>query len=416
MSRSLVGSSSSSTLGSVSSSRSSWKRRRSPPERSPIRAVSRSPVNPKRSSIEVAVISPSAVLVTRRIDSTVGSTRPLGSRSSSCWVRCWSATVRPCFTRPAEGGSAPAISDSTEVLPAPLTPTMPTRSPGPSRQVACDSSCRSPRDRSTSSTSMTSLPSRWVAKFCSSIRSRGGGTSSIRALAASIRNFGFEVRAGGAPAQPGQLLAGEVLPAGLRGRGLALALGLGEHERGVPALVGVDDPVVHLPRPLADRVEEPPVVGDDHQRRGPLHQVVGQPGDRLHVEVVGRARRARSGRGRRAAARPASSAGARHRRARPPPGPARPRPAAPRRSRGCAGPRPTRGRTGRRAPPHGRCGCRRARRPGGGSRSAARGTARRARCRAPRGRSSPPAAWSCRRRCGRRCRSARRRRCPARRR
>jgi hypothetical protein len=45
--------------------------------------------------------------------------------------------------------------------------------------------------------SMTSLPSRWVANFCSSRRSRGGGTSSISALAASMRNFGFDVRAGG---------------------------------------------------------------------------------------------------------------------------------------------------------------------------------------------------------------------------
>ena len=93
--------------------------------------------------------------------------------------------------------SAPDSSDRTEVLPAPLTPTMPTRSPGPSRQVACDSSCRSPRTRSTSSMSMTSLPSRWVANRCSSSRSRGGGTSSISSLAASMRNFGFEVRAGG---------------------------------------------------------------------------------------------------------------------------------------------------------------------------------------------------------------------------
>jgi hypothetical protein len=44
---------------------------------------------------------------------------------------------------------------------------------------------------------MTSLPSRWVAKRCSSSRSRGAGTSSISALAASILNFGFDVRAGG---------------------------------------------------------------------------------------------------------------------------------------------------------------------------------------------------------------------------
>ena len=70
MSRSLVGSSSSSTLGSASSSFSSWKRRRSPPERSPMRAVSLSPVNPNRSSIELADTScPVAVRVTRRMSS-----------------------------------------------------------------------------------------------------------------------------------------------------------------------------------------------------------------------------------------------------------------------------------------------------------------------------------------------------------
>ena len=91
-----------------------------------------------------------------------------------------------------------------------------------------------------------------------------------------------------AAAQPGQLLAHQVLPAHLRGRRLPLPLGLGEHERGVPALVGVDDAVVHLPGRLADRVEEPPVVGDHDQRGRARGEVGGQPGDRLDVEVVGR--------------------------------------------------------------------------------------------------------------------------------
>ncbi|MGI8522851.1 MAG: ATP-binding cassette domain-containing protein [Nocardioides sp.] len=71
MSRSLVGSSRSRTLGSLSNSRRSWKRRRSPPERSPIREVSQSPVKPNRSSIELAVISPSVVRVTRTVDGEV---------------------------------------------------------------------------------------------------------------------------------------------------------------------------------------------------------------------------------------------------------------------------------------------------------------------------------------------------------
>ncbi len=131
MSRSLVGSSSSSTLGSVSSSRSSWKRRRSPPDRSPTRAVSRSPVKPNRSSIAVAVISPSAVRVTRRIDSTVSSTRASGSRSSTCWVRCCRATVRPCRTCPADGASSPVEQRQHRRLAGPVDPHDPDPVPRP---------------------------------------------------------------------------------------------------------------------------------------------------------------------------------------------------------------------------------------------------------------------------------------------
>ena len=289
MSRSLVGSSSSSTLGSVSSSLSSWKRRRSPPDRSPSRAVSRSPVKPKRSSSDVAVISwPSSVLVTRRIASTVGSTRASGSISSSAWVRYWSAIVRPCLTRPTSGASAPEMSESSEVLPAPLTPTMPIRSPGPIRHVACWRSTFSPRARSTSSMSTTSLPSRWLAKRWSSIRSRGGGTSSMRALAASMRNFGFDVRAGGPRRSHASSLRARFSRRVSDAGGLAGALGLGQDVRRVAALVGVHRAVVDLPRGLADLVEEPAVVGHHDERAGQADEVGGEPGDRLDVEVVGR--------------------------------------------------------------------------------------------------------------------------------
>ena len=94
-------------------------------------------------------------------------------------------------------------------------------------------------------------------------------------------------RRGAAP-QPGELLAGEVLPARLGGGGLARALGLRQDVRRVAALVGVDRAVVDLPRGLADRVEEPAVVGDHHQRARQADEVGGEPGDRLDVEVVGR--------------------------------------------------------------------------------------------------------------------------------
>ena len=64
------------------------------------------------------------------------------------------------------------------------------------------------------------------------------------------------------------------------------ALGLGQDVRGVAALVPMDLPVGHLPRPVGHLVEEPPVVRDDDERT--VLEMPGQPGDRLDVEVVGR--------------------------------------------------------------------------------------------------------------------------------
>ena len=69
--------------------------------------------------------------------------------------------------------------------------------------------------------------------------SRGGGTSAISASAASIRYRGLDVRAGGAAAQPGQLLAREVLPARLGRVGLPGALGPGVDPVGVAAVVAL---------------------------------------------------------------------------------------------------------------------------------------------------------------------------------
>ena len=65
-----------------------------------------------------------------------GPRRP-GVSSATC-------TVLPRLTRPVVGCCRPDRSRSSEVLPAPLTPTRPTRSPGPSRQVMSCSSTRSP--------------------------------------------------------------------------------------------------------------------------------------------------------------------------------------------------------------------------------------------------------------------------------
>src|SRR5918999_636630 len=69
---------------------------------------------------------------------------------------------------PESGPTEPASSRSRVVLPLPLTPSTPTRSPGPSRQVRCSKIVRPPSVMVTSSRSYTVLPSRAVAKRVSS--------------------------------------------------------------------------------------------------------------------------------------------------------------------------------------------------------------------------------------------------------
>ena len=273
--------------------------------------------------------SPVAVRVTRRIDSTVGEHPRLRVEVVEGLREVLQRDRAPELHPP--GGRRQRCRPAA---PAPTTSRRRSRRrcrpgrPGPSRQVAWDSSVRSPRTRSTSSTSITSLPSRCAANRWSSSRSRGGGSSAIRASAASMRNFGFEVRAGG----PRRSQASS-LRARLRRRTSVAAawrspLRLGQHVRRVAAVVGVDDAVVHLPGALADRVEEPPVVRDHDQRRRQR-----RPGARPARRPPRRrggwsARRGPAGRARAAAARPGRSGGARRRRARSPRGRARRPPAA----------------------------------------------------------------------------------------
>ena len=88
------------------------------------------------------------------------------------------------------------------LLPLPFGPIRPTRSPGPSCQVTSRSRVRGPLGPEgtvavTSSASITVRPSLAVAIRVSSTSSRGGGSPSMSALAASTRNRGLLVRAGG---------------------------------------------------------------------------------------------------------------------------------------------------------------------------------------------------------------------------
>ena len=213
--------------------------------------MSRSPVKPKRSSIEVAVTSPSRVRVTRRTDSTVASTRARRGPRDRRSTAGSGAGARRCG-RAAPGRrwapSSPESSASTEVLPAPLTPTSRPGRRGRAARWRATAAPRSPRTRSTSSrsTHVLAQPLGGEPLQLQPVARRGHVVDQrVGRVDPELRLRGPRRRAA---AQPGQLLAHQVLPAYLGGRRLPLALGLGQHERGVPAVVGVDDAVVHLPR------------------------------------------------------------------------------------------------------------------------------------------------------------------------
>ena len=206
-SRSFVGSSRTSRLGPPISSLSSSRRRSSPPERSPIRVMAFSPLKPKSSSRVPAETVLPPISISRRSRSTLGSTRSSGFPATIVCGRVAATTVVPITIVPASGSRWPVSSRTSVVLPAPFGPRRPTRSPGPSCQVRSSISVRSlagspgpptPGTRSaTDSRSTTCRPSRADATRRSASLSRSSGTSAISALAASIRNCGLEVRAGG---------------------------------------------------------------------------------------------------------------------------------------------------------------------------------------------------------------------------
>ncbi len=206
-------------------------------------------------------------------------------------------------------------------MPAPLTPTSPTRSPGPSRQVACASSlrrrARDPRPRGRSRPCRDAAPRTAPARA----RSRGGGSSAISTFAASMRNLGLAVRAGA----PRRSQASSLRARFCRRLSVAAAcrgpLRLGQHVGGVAAVVLVDGPVVHLPGAVAHRVEEPAVVGDDDERPHRVRPGAGPASRRPRRRGGWSARPGRAGRDRRAAAVTASTVAARRRRARPRSGP-----------------------------------------------------------------------------------------------
>ena len=109
-------------------------------------------------------------------------------------------------------------------------------------------------------------PSRAGASARSSTAVRGGGTSAISASAASMRNFGLDVRAGGPRRSQASSLRSRFCRRASLADGLPVALGPGQHVGGVAAVELRTAPSATSQVRSHDRVQEPAVVGDDQQR------------------------------------------------------------------------------------------------------------------------------------------------------
>ena len=242
MSRSLVGSSSSSTFGSPASSRSICSRRRSPPDRSPTGVQSRRSVKPNTSASWAAESSRSPSLTRRATSSTASSTPQVTGQLGQLLGqerrphgRAGDAAARR------RARVTPASSRSRVVLPAPLR-AEDARSGRPGRPARSASS----QDR------LRAGVQRDVLQVVDLLAEPGGGQPLQRHRVAGRRHVGdervggvdAELRLGGAgrraAAQPGDLLAEQVLPAGLGRGGDPLPLGAGQGPGGEAALVRPD--------------------------------------------------------------------------------------------------------------------------------------------------------------------------------
>ena len=189
---------------------------------------------------------------------------------------------------PRVGSSSPASRRSSVVLPEPLTPTTPTRSPGPSRQVTVRRS-RALAERDADALHVEhGLPEARGREPQSSARSRTTGSSAISAFAASIRKRGFVVRAGGPRRSHASSLRSRFrrrpsVTAATRSRSARAST----HAAYPPSCSRtVAASISHVRR--ADGVEEPPIVGHDHERPAPRGEMAREPADGLEVEVVRR--------------------------------------------------------------------------------------------------------------------------------
>ena len=269
--------------------RSSCSRRRSPPDRSEIRVVSLSPVNPNRSSSCDEVSSPPrpARAAVRRIAGDVvedrhrfvdlvEGLRQVGDPDGLALLD--PAAVRRELTGQdlQERGLAGAVRPEQ---PDPVGRPEPERDVVEHHPVAEGQAHVLDVEHVLAEARGGQLGQReLVARRRLVLDQRVGGLDPELRLGAT---------GGRAATQPGELLLQQVLPLRLRDLRTPGPLRLREHVGGVPTVVRRDAAALDLPRVGADRIEEPAVVGHDDERAGPVDHVLGEPVDRLDVEVVG---------------------------------------------------------------------------------------------------------------------------------
>ena len=128
MSRSLVGSSSSSTFGEAISTLARYSLRFSPPESRSTGVYCTSAGKRNCSSICEAEKRPSGVSTYSAMSRMKSMSRSFGSIFGNSCAKKPTFTVSPIFTVPLSGASSPASMRSSVVLPQPLSPTTAMRS------------------------------------------------------------------------------------------------------------------------------------------------------------------------------------------------------------------------------------------------------------------------------------------------
>ena len=292
MSRSLVGSSSTSTLAGRLNRRASSKRLRSPPEQRFDRRA-----GALRREQKIAEIADDVLLLPADFDKIRAWADGVGQRrlsSFSCsrnWSKYATEILVPRLTCPLSGCSSPRMSLSSVVLPAPFGPSRPILSPRRMRQEKSSMILRSPNDLQTFSSSATSLPERSpgvhshlnLAELLAARR-----TVAAQLLERSTRpSLRYAARLD-ALAYPYFFLRQHLVELGVHYRLVAqhsfldcLIGGKIAGETRQLAAIQFDDA-------RGDVIEKTPVVGDEQHRTDKIVQQPFQPFDGGEIQMVGR--------------------------------------------------------------------------------------------------------------------------------